>query len=805
MQTNYLMLNIESINKCFRAFGEKTLKYRWLNIILFLLILGGSFSGLRLLQTDVDMDNWFLEDDELLVTKERFEEIFGSDQYCAVLVQADDVFTADALAKIREMSNELLDRVPYADDVISLTDFEFSRGTEDGLEIGELIPEEIPEDPQELDRIRQQALAKPLMKNRIFSDDSRLAWVMLRMKPIPDDWRDHYAENPEVIVGRMVNEIAGQEKYRSLNPLTSGLPVINVDKQNFLSGEIVRLFGLCLLFTVLILGFSLRSFRGVVFPLLSALSGIVIVLGLQGYFGVVFDPSMIFMPVFLGLAVSVGYAIHLFNHFKRSFFSTGNRRDAVLYAVEETGWPLLFSALTTMVALISFLFIPLHPIRFVGMTSAALVGVTYVLAIVLLPTLLSFGKDRQPMVVESGKNDGVLGRLMVWLGDYVFARPALTMSVFGILVVICTAGISRFEVSFDVLRTFGLKVPYVNRIYEVGQSKVGSLYSYDAAIEFENPGDVLEPENLRKIDSIVDEVKTFPLTKKVTSIVDIIKDMNQSLNAGLPEFHRIPDSREMVAQLLLLYENAGGVEAEKWADYDYQRVRLMVELGDYNSGEAMRELQVIQDRGKELFPSAKVLLVGAVSQFTVMQDYMTWGQITSFFLAMGAIAMLMSLVFGSMKTGLIAMIPNVSPALVVGGVMGYANIPLDMMTVTIMPMLLGLAVDDTIHFINHAQLEFVRTGSYRESCRRVFTAVGSALFLTSLVLILGFSAYLVSVTNVFFNMGVLIGSGILTALVVDYFVTPILLAWFKPFGSETVSDKQKVAESCREKEPESVL
>lgn len=789
------MLNIESINKRFRAFGEWILKYRWLNIVLFLVILGGSFSGLRQLQTDVDMDNWFLEDDELLVTKERFEEIFGSDQYCAVLVQADDVFAPEVLARIREMGRELLDRVPYADDVISLTDFEFSRGTEEGLEIGELIPEEIPEDPEALDWIRQQALAKPLMKNRIFSDDSRQTWVVLRMKPIPDDWRDHYAENPEVIVGRTVNEIAGQEKYRSLNPLTSGLPVINVDKQDFLNGEIVRLFGLSLLFTVLILGFSLRSVRGVVFPLVSALSGIVIVLGVQGHLGVIFDPSMIFMPVFLGLAVSVGYAIHLFNHFRRSFFRTGNRRDAVLYAVEETGWPLLFSALTTMVALISFLFIPLHPIRFVGMTSAVLVGVTYVLAVVLLPALLSFGKDRQPVVGESGKRGAILERLMVWLGDHVFARPVLTMSIFGILVAICAAGISRFEVSFDVRRTFGLKVPYVNRVYEVGQSKVGSLYSYDAAIEFENPGDVLEPENLRKIDKLVGEVKSFPLTKKVASIVDIIKDMNQSLNAGLPEFHRIPDSREMVAQLLLLYENAGGVEAEKWADYDYQRVRLMVELGDYNSGEAMRELQVIQERGEELFPGAKVLLVGAVSQFTVMQDYMTWGQITSFFLAMGAIAVLMSLVFGSLKTGLIAMIPNVSPALAVGGIMGYAGIPLDMMTVTIMPMLLGLAVDDTIHFINHAQLEFVRTGNYRESTRRVFTAVGSALFLTSLVLILGFSAYLGAVAKVFFNMGMLIGTGILTALVVDYFVTPILLARFKPFGDEVVSGKRNAREN----------
>jgi len=792
------MLNIESINKRFRSFGELVLRYRWLNIILFLVILAGSAGGLGRLRSDVDMDNWFLEDDEMLSVKHRFEEIFGSDQYCAVLIEADDVFAPEVLEKIRQMGRELREKVPFSDDVVSLTDFEFSRGTEEGIVIGDLVPGKIPEDSLEVGQIRRLALAKPLLKNRIVSDDSKQTWVMLRMKPIPDDWQSTYKENPEVLVGRTVKEVTSQEKYRMLNPKTSGLPVVNLEKQIFLSGEIVRLFGLSLTVTVLILGFALRSVRGVVFPLISAVAAMVIVIGVQGYLGVVFDPSMIFMPVFLCLAVSVGYSIHLFNHFNRGFQRSGDRREALLSAISETGWPLLFSALTTMVALISFLFIPLHPIRFVGMTSALLVGSTYLLVMVLLPSMLSFGKDRRLEDLVLKKREGFADRLMNWLGEHVLDRPAVTMGVLGVVIAVCMVGISRMEVSFDVLRSYGLKVPYVKRIHEIGQSKVGSLYSYDAAIEFNNPGDVLEPENLRKIDRLVKEINTFSLTKKVTSIVDIVKDMNQSLNAGMPEYHRIPESREMVAQLLLLYENAGGEEARKWVDYDYRRVRLMVELGDYNSGEAMRELRQIQSRGEEMFPGAKVLFVGAVSQFTVMQDYLTRGQIISFFVAMGMVAVLMAIVFGSLKTGLIAMIPNIAPALAVGAFMGYGGIPLDMITVTIMPMLLGLAVDDTIHFINRGQLEFSRTGSYRESIRRVFSEVGLSLFLTSLVLMLGFAAYLAADANVFFNMGMLIAAGTFSALVADYFVTPVLVARLKPYGVET--SFQSTRDACEEQE-----
>jgi predicted RND superfamily exporter protein len=165
-----------------------------------------------------------------------------------------------------------------------------------------------------------------------------------------------------------------------------------------------------------------------------------------------------------------------------------------------------------------------------------------------------------------------------------------------------------------------------------------------------------------------------------------------------------------------------------------------------------------------------------------MMDYVTWGQIKSFAIAIVIILILMSAVFGSIKTGLIGMIPNISPALVVGGIMGFAGIPLDMMTVTIMPMLLGLAVDDTIHFINHSQLEYTRAGTYRESTKRVFITVGTALFLTSLVLILNFSAYLFSNAKMFVNLGILVGMGILSALAADYFMTPVLLNRFRPFG-----------------------
>ena len=123
------MLNIEKINQRFLKLGETILRFRWLNIILFLVIMAVAAGGLKKIRTDVDMDSWFMEDDALLAAKDRFEDIFGNNDFCAVLVEADNVFTPAILSKIREMGRELVEKVPYSDDVISLTDFEFTFGT----------------------------------------------------------------------------------------------------------------------------------------------------------------------------------------------------------------------------------------------------------------------------------------------------------------------------------------------------------------------------------------------------------------------------------------------------------------------------------------------------------------------------------------------------------------------------------------------------------------------------------------------------------------------------------------------------
>ncbi|GAF04664.1 efflux RND transporter permease subunit [Saccharicrinis fermentans] len=341
------------------------------------------------------------------------------------------------------------------------------------------------------------------------------------------------------------------------------------------------------------------------------------------------------------------------------------------------------------------------------------------------------------------------------LGDFVLGHSKSIIVISVLVAVFLAIGMTKVESAFDIEKTMGRKIPYVNNLLEICETELGSLYSYDVLIEFKDNDEAKKPENLKKLEEASAFVESLELTKRTTSILDIIKDLSQTLNENNDAYYAIPDNENQVAQMLLLYENAGGTESEYWIDYDYKRLRLMVELKSYNSGTAEKELAQVTTEVQNLFPNASITSVGSIPQFTTMMQYVVDGQLQSFALALIIIAILLMVVFGSARIGLIGLIPNIAPALAVGGVMGWLGIPLDMMTATIIPMILGLAVDDTIHFINHGHLEFSRSSNYKDAINKSFRVVGVALVLSTITISANFLVYTTSVALSFVNLGML--------------------------------------------------
>jgi predicted RND superfamily exporter protein len=334
----------------------------------------------------------------------------------------------------------------------------------------------------------------------------------------------------------------------------------------------------------------------------------------------------------------------------------------------------------------------------------------------------------------------------------------------------------------DFKRLYGDKIPHINRIFEISNSKIGSFYSYNVTLAFQEPDKIKDPHILKNFETFIQEIQHLKVTKRVSSILDIIKDMHQLLNENDPEFYIIPDNQNFIAQILLLYEMSGGTEATEWVDNDYTTLRVMVEVDDMDTEEIRRELDFLETTANHLFPEATFSITGQLPIMAALNYYVSTGQIKSFFVALVVIMLLLMIVFKSVKTGLIGMIPNITPAFIVGGAMGHLNVPIDYVTMTMMPMILGLAVDDTIHFIAHAHLEYNQLHDYQKAIKNTLRITGRALFMTSFIIVAAFAVYLTANMRAMVNFGMFITLGISSALIADYLITPVCLKWLKPFG-----------------------
>lgn len=780
-------MKIEKINELFACFAGWLLRVRWCTLAVFALILVLSVLGMKRMVKETSFDDYFIEDDPMLVKTDEFKSHFGNDYYVGVLTQCDNHFTKAHLTTLRQLSNELLDSLSYVDKVTSLTDIEFMVGSDEGMTIEQIVPEEIPDDnTPAMDSIRARAYSKPHVARKLVSQRGDLSWIMVKLRAFPPDsvWKQQGTVSPDIITGQEVERIIKKAAYASLHPKGTGMPYVTNCKTVYIGKEMGRLMMIATIICIVVMLGMTRSLRGVFAPILSVVGGLFITYGIAGWTQMYVDSTVLMIPTILSFAVAIAYNIHIFSYFRGRMRIHGERKKAVVETLREIGWSVFFCGFTTLVSLLSFLVIPIRPMHCVGVISSMSVLFVLLTSLIISPVLLSFGKNKRPQKGFTEETDTRWTGMMVRLSDMVLRNPKKIGYSFLVICILLCIGLWRIEAAFDIERTMGEKVPYVKEVMDVGRSELGSLYSYDLVVELPHEDEAKEPENLKRLDELQQRVADYKLTKRTTSILDILKDLNQTLNGGDTTYYRTPDTEEEVAQMILLYENAGGTESEYWVDYDYRRLRLMVEISDFNSAQVERELAKIQQDAAQLFPGAKITTVGNIPQYVTMMQYLVRGQMLSFVISILIIGVILMIAFQSIRVGLIGLIPNMMPAVFVGGYMGWMGVPLDMMTATLLPMMLGMAVDDTIHFINHSKLEFDRTSQYPTAIRRTFRVVGVAIVITSVITSAVFASFCTSACTMCINFGLTAIIGILSALAADLLVTPVLVRKCKVFGKE---------------------
>ena len=716
-----------------------------------------------------------------------------------LLFQSDDVFKPEVLQAIKDIGAELLEKVPYADSITSITDTDITVGTDEGIEITNPFTDGIPDNPEALKKAKDFILSRKSIVNKLVTEDATETWLVLSLKATPPEevWSKTSTKAPMYVIGEAAIAVVTDPKYQNAayTIKAAGLPYTETEEQAVMGRETVKSVGLSFLCMIILLIIFTRSLRGTIVPLFATFFGITTVLGIMGFLHISGKSEMMSVPIVLAMALSVGYSIHLVNSFKTSFYAIGKRKEAVIDSIENTGWPLFFTVVTTVVSVLSFLTTDLRPMRWMGAASAAMVFAVYVYVSVLIPILMSFGKD-----IEAGKDSAnahntkasraqKLDARFERFGQAVIKKRKAVIVAFTLITAACIPALFKIDVNMDSFKFMGLRIPYIRRLYEITQSQLGSYFNYNIMLTFDEDDAVKNPDVLKKLDKLSALIGTFRLTKmnngvpKIFSILDIVKEMNQTMHSDDPAFYTIPDDEDLLAQLLFLYEISGG-QTSRWVDEEFRTLRMAIDVASYDANELAVNMKTIEQTCAELFPQANCHLIGAAVQFAELNNKIVFGELYSFLTSLVAIAILMMLVFGSVKMGLIGLIPNIFPVLVIGAIMGYLDISLDIITMAIMPMILGIAVDDTIHFTNHAKYLFEKEKSYDRAIFGTFYSIGKTLAMTTIILSATFLVYLTCNIAAILRLGVLAAVGLMSALAADYLMTPVLIYISKPFGKE---------------------
>jgi hydrophobe/amphiphile efflux-3 (HAE3) family protein len=717
-------------NTFFARLAEGILRFRWLLLLLVFLLTVSAFYEMRTIRMDNSNETYFVEGDQTLVTYNRFHDTFGNDEFVYILFETGNFFQSEIIKLISNLATDLEEDVPYVKDVKFLGNVEYIEGVEGGVEIYDLM-EEFPKTPQQMEIIRKKALAEPLYLNNLISPDGRTAAILLEFDPYPGDKVD-----ARRTIAPVVREILARPQYASLEHYTVGIPIINYDIQAVTAKETGLFMLICIVLEMLILFWTTRRVRGVIAPIIVVILSVFWTLGMVGILGWTLNMLVIIIPTLL-IAVGVGDSMHVIAEFQDQQQRGLGRKEAITNTLTMVGLPCLLTTLTTATAFLSFLATAIKPIREMGVYAAIGVIMAFVLSFIVVPVFFSFGKEKAgPQNPSTNRND-LFDRILGWIALINIKHPRAIFGIFLVLTLLSAGGYLLVKVESNTIKMFSKDLP-IRQAFDYVDSHMGGSMSVEIMIDTVEKDGVKDPAFLQQIESLQDYINKHPLAMKTMSVLDLLKEMNQALHENRPEYYTLPETKEQVSEYMFLYETAGGGELDKQVSFNYDIARLTARTKSLNTKDIKIFVSDITGFAKEhLDPSIKIELTGMIPMVNAMSDLITSGQIKSFGFAFIAISLMMIIVLRSFKLGLISMVPNLFPVLIAIGFMGYAGIYLSMAVVTFAAIIIGIAVDDTIHFFVRYRREFNRTGTYEKAVKATITTVGRPIMFTTVTLVAG--------------------------------------------------------------------
>jgi len=520
-----------------------------------------------------------------------------------------------------------------------------------------------------------------------------------------------------------------------------------------------------------------RRITGVVLPLIVVILSLLCTLGIMAFLGVSIKVPTQILPSFL-LAVGVGTSVHILAIFFQRYRQSADKEDAIAYALGHSGLAVVMTNVTTASGLMSFSTAEVAPIADLGVFAGVGVMLAFINTIILLPALLALVPIPDKGAKTGAPKSTVMDRFLTAVGSLATGRPKTIIIVSAILILLAAAAIAKIRFSHHPLGWFPQDNIIRSATEKIDREMRGTI-SLEVVIDTGKINGLYDPDFLDRMETAAAHVEKLEFKDlyvgKAWSLTAILKEIHQALNENRPDFYRIPADPNLIAQEFLLFENSGSDDLEDFVDSQFSMARFMIKVPFKDAYKSGLFIDSVDQYFAKNFPEADVTLTGMMALLSRTLTSAIHSMAKSYTIALAVITILMILLIGRIRIGLLSMIPNLTPILLMLGVIGFFNLPMDLFTMMVASIAIGLAVDDTIHFMHNFRRYYEQSGDPVAAVHQTLQTAGRAMLVTTIVLSIGFFIFAFATMSNLRNFGLLTGFTIATALAADYLLAPALM------------------------------
>ncbi len=733
---------------------------RYLSLGIFILTLAIS-TVLPRIRIASSLDVFFDKSGRLYKNFTSWSKQFGSDDRIIIAWRDENLFTRQGLERIRYVTQSL-EKMDFIEKVQSLSNLSDIWGQGEDFYAEPLLDREI--DQKDIEWIKYRVKKNPLFLKNIVSEDLKSTSVVVFIGKGDSERRKQAIER---IIKVADSLLEGLEHH------VSGSAVVDYYYTEYMKQDLAKFLPIALALIFFLLLVLFRSIAGTFFPFVLIIVNLIWTMAVMYFLGFDMDNVTTIIPPIM-LAISIADSVH-FIATLRVYLARGIALlEAIWLTMQQLFLPCLMTSLTTAVGFLSLLVSKIEPIKHMGLVSSIGVVLAFIFTFTFLPGLiLWFPYLLKGLNRTKNSARGQVYQGFTRLAGFVIANYRIILVLF-LLVTSASLFYARRVTVETIMVNYFKQDTAVYKATRFIQNHFGGVQFINISLYSEKKGVMKDPDVLKRMDELKARLLSYEKVDKVISPADYIKLMNRAMHNDDDAFFKVPSSRAMIEQYLLLYDID---DLKDYVDRKWQWANIVVRTSESSSLKLTEQARQIQAMASKLFPEFRVELVGRSLLEAETNQLVSIGQVRSLSLAMVMIFAMILIVFKSVRIGLLSLVPNVVPLIMNFGIMGLLGIYLDSSTSIISAVGIGIIVDDTIHFLH----SFVKNNLKYDKEKAIIEAMqdkGPAIVFTSVILFIGFGILSLSNFSPTSDFGFLSALLMLNALLADLFFLPSLLMLF---------------------------